>query len=150
MDLSKLTNGGKVAGVAGIILIINLFLPWYSIGPFDANAFDAGFLAWFGSLVAVAGAVLILLKAFAGNAVSLGNLKTEHLVLILGAFGTLLIILKFLVDSDFTSFGIFLGIIAAAAVAVGGWMAMKEAGLEMPSADDFKSIGGGGDDGGGE
>ena len=148
MDLSKLNNGGKVAGAAGVILIINLFLPWYSIGPFDANAFDAGFLAWFGSFVAIAGAVLILLKALAGNAVNLGNLKTEQLVLVLGGLGTLLIILKFLVDSDFTSFGIFLGIIGAAAVAAGGWMAMKEEGLEMPSADDFKSIGGGSDDGG--
>ena len=147
MDLSKLTNGGKVAGAAGIILLINLFLPWYSIGPFDANAFDAGFLAWFGSFVAIAGAVLILLKALAGNAVDLGNLKTEQLVLLLGGLGTVLIILKFIVDSDFTSIGIFLGILAAAAVAVGGWMAMKEAGLEMPTADDFKSIGGG-DDGG--
>ena len=150
MDLSKLTNAGKIAGAAGIVLIINLFLPWYSVGPFDINAFDAGFLAWFGSFVAIAGAVLLLIKAFGVRTVELGNLKTEHLALVLGALGTLLIILKFLVDSDFTSFGIFLGVIAAAAVTVAGWMAIKEAGLELPTADDFKSIAGGDDDDGGE
>ncbi len=149
MNLSKLTNAGKIAGGAGIILLINLFLPWYSFGPFDFNAFDAGFLAWFGSFVAIAGAVLLLIKALAGKTVELGNLKTEHLALILGGLGTLLIILKFLVDNDGTSFGIFLGVIAAANVTAGGWMAMKEAGLEMPTADDFKSIAGGDDDSGG-
>ncbi len=146
MDLSKLTTAGKIAGGAGIVLLINLFLPWYSIGPFDANAFDAGFLAWFGTLVAVAGAVLLVIKALGVKTVEAGNLKTEHLALILGGLGVVLIILKFIVDSDFTSFGIFLGIIAAAAVAAAGWMAMKEAGLEMPTADDFKSIAGGDDD----
>ena len=37
------------------------------------------------------------------------------------------------------SFGIFVAVIAAAAVAYGAFGTMKDEGLEMPSADDFKS-----------
>ncbi len=145
MDLSKLTNAGKIAVGAGLILIINLFLPWQSFLGITRNAFAAGFLAWFGSFLAIAAAVLIGLKALNGKKVELGNLKTEHIALVLGGLGTLLILLKLF--GDLVGFANFLGLLAAAAVTVGAWMAMKEAGLALPTADDFKSIAGGDDDG---
>ncbi len=145
MDFSKLTNGQKIAIVSGVVLIINLFLPWYGILGININAFDSGFLAWFGSLLAIAAAVLLALKVFASNAIKLGNLQTEHLALLLGGLGFVLIVLRFLTESSLTKFGLFLGILASAAVTAGAYMSMKEAGLEMPpSADDFKSMGGGG------
>ncbi len=146
MDLSKLTNGQKIAMGAGLVLIINLFLPWYGILGININAFDSGFLAWGGSLVAVAAAVLLGIKVFAGNAVSAGNLQTEQIALVLGALGTILIVLRFITESSLTKFGLYLGIIGAVAVTYGAWMAMKESGLSMPSGDDFKSIAGGDDD----
>ena len=59
---------------------------------------------------------------------------------------TLLILLKLLADNDFTKFGIFLGLIAAAATAAGAFLSGKDAGVGIPSADDFKGDGG---DGGG-
>ena len=149
MDLSKLTTGQKIAIGAGAVLLINLFLPWYGVLSISINAFDAGFLAWFGSFLAIAGAVLLALKVFAGNAVNAGNLRTEQIALVLGAMGTIFIILRWLTESDLTKFGLFLGIIAAAAVTYGAFMSMKDEGLEMPSADDFKSIAGGDDEGGG-
>ena len=44
--------------------------------------------------------------------------------------------------------GLFLGIVAAAVATYGAFMSLKESGVGLPSADDFKSIGGsgGGDD----
>ncbi len=77
MDLSKLKNGQKIILGAGILLIINLFLPWYrvdfGIASASANAFDAGFLAWFGSLLAIAAAVIIALKVFANMKIKPGR-----------------------------------------------------------------------------
>ena len=148
MDLSKLSNGGKIALGAGVFLIINLFLPWQSFLGVTRNAFSAGFLAWFGSLLAIGGAGVLGAKALMDQKVEIGTLKTEHIALVLGGLGTLLIIFKLF--GDFVGFANYLGLIAGAAVTAGAFMSMKEAGLEMPTADDFKSIAGGDDDGGAE
>jgi hypothetical protein len=136
MDFSKLSNGAKLALIGGAVLIVNLFLPWYSVsaGPFSVslNAFDAEFLAWGGSFVAIAGAVVLLLKAFGTKEMSAGQFKTEQLALILGGIGFVLIVLRFLTETSAVSFGLFLGIAASAVVAYGAFMAMKDAGLGMP------------------
>lgn len=146
MDFSKLTRGQQIALAAGVVLIIDLFLPWYGAFGFNANAFDAGFLAWFGALLAIAAAVLLAVKVFAGNAVNLGALQTEQIALVLGAFGTLLILLRWLTETNLVKFGLFLGLLAAAGVTAGSYLAMREAGLELPDMDDFKSVAGGDDE----
>lgn len=149
MDFSRFTTGHWIAGGAGAFLIINLFLPWYSVsgGGFSAsaNAFDAGFLAWAGSVFAIAGAVLLILKGLGTSDTNAGSLETEHIALVVAVIGTIFIILRWLTESSFTSFGLWLGMIAAAAVGVGAYLAAKEAGISMPTADDFKSIAGGDD-----
>lgn len=145
MDFSKLSMGAKLALVGGAILVINLFLPWYSIdfgiGSVSANALDAGFLAWGGSLLAIAGAVILLLKAMGRQQVNAGQFKTEQLALLLGAAGLVLIVLRFVTETDFASFGLWLGIAAAALVTYGAFLATKDAGLDMPG------MGGGGGSG---
>lgn len=44
MDFSKLSNGARVTLIAGAVMIINLFLPWFSVdtvvGSASGNAFD--------------------------------------------------------------------------------------------------------------
>lgn len=136
MDFSKLSTGAKIAVIGGAVLVVNLFLPWYSISSFgfsaSANAFDAGFLAWGGSLIAIAGAVVLLLKAMGTKSVEAGQFKTEQLALLLGAGGFVLILLRWLTETSFTGFGLFLGLAAAAAVTYGSFTAMKAAGLDMP------------------
>ena len=136
MNFSKLSMGAKVALIGGAVLVINLFLPWYSVsaGPFSVslNAFDAEFLAWGGSFLAIAGAVVLLLKAMGTKDVNAGQFKTEQLALLLGGVGFILIVLRFLTESSAVSFGLFIGIAASAAVTYGAFMAMKDAGLKMP------------------
>ena len=155
MDFNKLwnalSNGGKIAGIAGLYLLINLFLPWYgfSIAGFSEsiNAFDSGFLAWGGSLIAIAGAVVLLLDELGRSTIKLGSFHGRQIALLVAALGTLLVLLRWLTENDLVKFGLFLGILAAAAVTAGSYMSMREAGVAMPSADDFKSLGGGdGDD----
>jgi len=142
MDFSKLSMGAKLALIGGAVLVINLFLPWYSIdfgfGSVSANAFDAEFYAWGGSFLAIAGAVILLLKAMGQSQVNAGQFKTEQLALLLGAAGFVLIVLRFITESDFASFGLWLGIVASAVVTYGAFRAMKDAGLNMPG------MGGGG------
>ena len=86
-DFNKLSQGAKLALIGGAVLIVNLFLPWYSFGAggfsVTANAFDAQFWAWGGSLVAIAGAAVLVLKASGGQEFSAGQFKPEQLATIL-------------------------------------------------------------------
>jgi hypothetical protein len=143
MDFSKLSRNQQIALGGGVLAIISLFLPWYGIdsiiGSVNFSAFDAGLLAWGGLLLAIAGSAVLVLKALDITDVKVGNLAAEQFALILGGAGAVLIVLKLLTDNDFMKFGLFLGLLSAAAVAYGAFGAMKDAGLEMPTADDFKS-----------
>lgn len=132
MDFSKLSNGAKMALIGGAVLIINLFLPWYGTLGFNLNAFDAEFLAWGGSLIAIAGAVVLLLKAMGTRDVEAGQFKPEQLAVLLGAAGTVLIVLRWITETNFVKYGVFVGIIAAAVVTFGAFTSMKDAGLDLP------------------
>lgn len=139
MDLSKIKNGQKIVLGAGILLFINLFLPWYGLGPFNLNAFDAGFLAWFGSFLAIAAAVLIALKVFTNMKIQAGPLKAEHLAFGLAALGFIFILLRLITETDLMKFGLWLGLIVSAILVFGTFLAMKEEGLGVA---DFKALGG--------
>jgi hypothetical protein len=145
MDLSKLKNGQKIVLVAGIVLIINLFIPWYRVdlGAFGSANFNAWhfFLAWFGSLLAIAAAVIIALKVFANMKINAGALKAEHLAFALAALAFLFILIKLLVDLDFMFIGVWIGLIGSAVLAFGTFLCMKEEGLGVA---DFKALGGSG------
>ena len=72
MDFSKMTPNNWIAGGGGLVSLINIFLPWYGFDfGFGAsatiNAFDAGFLAWFPALLAVAAGVLVALRHWASS-----------------------------------------------------------------------------------
>jgi hypothetical protein len=146
MDFSKLNNGQKVGIIGGLVLIVNLFLPWYGAFGITINAFDSGFLAWFGSLLGIAGAVILAGKAFGWFALEArgGAFKAEQIAFLFAAVGTVFVVLRWITESDITKFGLYLGIVAAAVTAVGAFLAMKEAGLSMPDLDDFKPGGSGG------
>ncbi len=145
MDFSKLTTGGKISIGAGIALIIGLFVPWYGVdigplGSVNINAFDAGFFAWSGTLLALAGAVIVVLKALDVTDVKIGSLAAEQVGLSLAALGAVFILLRLITETSFLKFGIFWTLLAAAAAVYGAVASMKEQGIAMPNADDFKSI----------
>lgn len=143
MDLSKLKLGQKIVLGAGILLIINLFLPWYRVSAFgfsaSANAFDSGFLAWFGSICGIAAAVIIALKVFANMKINAGPLKAEHIALVLAALSLLFIFLRLVTETDALFVGVWIGLIAAIGLAYGCFLCMKQEGFGLA---DFKALGG--------
>lgn len=139
MDFSKLSQNEKIAMGGGALAIISLFLPWYGAFGFSWSAFDAGFFAWGGTLLAVAGAVILLLKAMDINDVKVGKLAAEQFALLLAGIGFIFIVLRLLTETSNMKFGLFAALIAAGAVAYGIYGSMKDAGIAMPTADDFKS-----------
>lgn len=147
MDLSRLTTSHKI-GLAGAVgLLISSLLPWYSVSVFSISGWSSGFLAWFGILLGLAAGVILALKAFGTQDVRAGGFAAEQLALALGALSLVFIILRFLTQSSAVAFGLFLGLLSAAAIAYGSYKAMTDAGMSVDDMKDRFGSGGRSDDG---
>lgn len=145
MDFSRLRTGEKIVGAGGLLLLISLWLSWYGVeipelpGGFEIpggidttatawQAFDLiDLLLFLVALIAIAHVVLTATGnspalPVAGSVIATGA----------GALATLLIVFRILSKPDAggadlnLKFGIFIGLLSAAAIAYGGWRAMQE------------------------
>jgi hypothetical protein len=139
LDANRLSQGQLVAAVSAIALFIISFLPWFGIsgGVVVQGAGAVGgsenFSLWQAEnpldiylliviLVALVPAVLALLGG--GGEAPLAPFATA----VLGGVGTLLILYQVFDtpgDAD-RKVGLFLGLIACAGIAVGGYLSMQE------------------------
>jgi hypothetical protein len=145
MDRSKLSLGDQIAAAGGIALLIALFLPWYgvdvNVGGLSAsesvNAWEAmGFIDILLFLVALV-AIGVPVARATGSLPE--DVPGSLLILAAGGLGVLLVLFR-LIDipgSDVPSvaessvdfgrkIGVFLGLIATAGIAYGGWRANAE------------------------
>jgi hypothetical protein len=164
MDLTRLTQGEKIAGVSGIALIlIMLIFKWFgvkvsggalSVEGGTRNAFGAyGFfdIVLFITVVAAVGlAALEASETEAGLPV-----PASAIVAGLGILSVLLIIISIINPPEWSvngvdigdvpgldvtrKIGVWLGLIAAVGIAYGGWRAMQEEGTSFGGeADRFR------------
>jgi hypothetical protein len=161
MDVNSLRTGEKIAGGAGLALLIIMFLSWWGSpevsvdlgdlgggsvnvgGSVSANAWElASFLdiVWF--ITAVSG---IALAALALQRTQLNlPVALSAIVAGLGIISVLTILFR-IIDTPYDAtrkFGVFLGLIAAAGVAYGGWTAMQEEGTSFQDQADRLQGGG--------
>jgi hypothetical protein len=165
MDLDRLTQGEKIAGVSAILLFIFMFFDWYSVtisGISTAVSIEGqGGNAW-DSLDFIPIVLLVTIIATIANAAieaSESEIETPihggTVVTVLGAISFLLILFRIIDTPTFASyggvsaegsveFGIFLSLIAAAGIGYGGYRAMQEEGATFGDAADRLSGGSGG------
>ena len=152
-DTNRLSTGEMIAGISGVVLLISMFLKWYSVsvsggggilgntsfGVGSANAWESfGIIDLILFVVAVVAIANAILKAMARD-VDL-PWPTSTIVAAAGALAFVLILFRLLVDpvdvGDLPGtvdvdvgrgLGLFLGLISAAGIAYGGWRAMSEA-----------------------
>ena len=151
-DTNRLSTGEMIAAISGVVLLISMFLKWYSVsvsggggilgntslGVGSANAWESfgiiDLILFLCAITAIANAVL---RAMARD-VDL-PWPTATIVAAAGALAFLLILFRLLVDpvdvGDVPGtvdvdvgrgLGLFLGLISAAGIAYGGWRAMSE------------------------
>lgn len=166
MDLNRLTQGEKIAAGAAVLLFITMFFAWFgfdtglgelgdefgvSAGPasvtFNAwESFDLIDIVLF--LTAVVAVATAALRASSRQEV---DFPLSTVVTAMGAISTLLIVYR-IIDppgSADRKWGVFLGLIFAAALAYGGYRAMQEEGMTFNDAvDRFGGPGGGAGAGG--
>jgi hypothetical protein len=171
-DTTRVRFGEMIAAGSGLVLFLSLFLEWYSV---DIRGFG-------GDLPTVTGwralgFIDILLFLIAAIAVALAVMKALNvmprsmpaspgmIVLALGIVAVILVLFRIISIPDEgagdipgvdvgRSFGIFLALLAAAGVTLGGWLSWNEEGKPKPgsagSGAGAAGPGGGGALGGGQ
>lgn len=162
MDADRVGRGELIAGIAAVALLIIMWLPWfgYDVGGIaeDVTGIDFGDVAgasvnlsaWesFGFIDIVLFVTVVVAVAFAAatamsQTVAL-PVAASAITAGLGILSTVLIIYR-LIDTPFDAdrkYGVFLGLIAAAGIAYGGWAAMQEEGTSFGDQADRLQGGG--------
>ena len=157
MDVSNLRTGEKIAGAAGVALLLIMFiLDWFTV---DAGGFSFGGNAW-DTMELIR--FILLLAALAGIGLAASSaaqaqvnmpVALSALAAGLGGLGAVLVLFRIISPPDGgvgdaidvgRGIGVFLGLIAAAGVGYGGWTAMQEEGTSFSDqADRFQDSGSG-------
>ncbi|MEZ5171026.1 MAG: hypothetical protein R3A49_09810 [Acidimicrobiia bacterium] len=131
--IKELKPGEMVIGVAGIVLFLDSFLSWYSVdfgfGSYTRNGWQApsSFLSILAILIGIALVALLVIRTFTEVELPdrLGPLTWEQVYTIGGAAAFVLVLIKWLGNTDYTAFGLYLGLLCTAGLAAGGFMAMQ-------------------------
>jgi hypothetical protein len=157
MDVDRLSTGEKIAGVSAILLFVFMFFDWFTVSASNGfvsvsvggSAWDA--LDWIPiflmiAIIAAVGVAVVRLS----DAVFEPSVSINAVVAVLGIVSVLLILYRIVsppssgvdgINVD-PAVGIFLGLIAAAGIAYGGYRAMQEEGTSFGDVGD--RLGGGG------
>ena len=154
MDVDRLTQGEKIAGVAAIVLFISMFFAWFGFdtpGNELGISISASFNAWesfdFIDLILFVTVLVAVGSAVAKAADTVVDFPLNAVVAVLGGLCTLLVLYRIVDPPGGTDreWAVFLGLILSALVAYGGYRAMQEEGSSFAEVGDrFSSRGGSG------
>jgi hypothetical protein len=145
LDFSRLRTGEIVAGIGGLALFVFLFFDWFSGGAEvsgsvlngTATLSHPGISGWDaltdlpGFLIILSGVSGIALACLAGAGRRVNiPVRRGAITATLGVLAVLLILWRMFAGSPTLKIGVFLGLVAAIAVAVGALMALMEDGFE--------------------
>jgi hypothetical protein len=147
----RLSPGEQLAGVAGLVLILVMFLfAWFAIDLPNVNGFDAfdAFSDWVNIILVFAAFAGMSLAVFGGG-VSRLPVSLSVLTTVLGAVAALIILIYLISPPGVPTFGeaavevdlgrkigVWLGLISAIGVAAGGYIARQEEGISFGDAAD--------------
>ncbi len=141
MDLKKLTPGEMVIGVSGILLLIFSFFKWYGVTVLSGTPFEdtVGYNGWqrpsaFLSIVAIligvvmAGHVIADKLAGVDMPERLGKVGWGVFYLAGGVIAFVFVLIKWVGNTDYTKFGLYVGLLTTLGLAVGGFLVANERG----------------------
>ncbi len=128
LDRSRISFGEMVAGVSGLLLFVFMFVAWYDIGFIGLNAWQAFSLVDLLLFLVVAAAVALPLLRAAGAMPALPPATPGRIVAVAGALAFVVVLGRLLVPPFATDreIGVFLGLLATAGIAFGGYTAARE------------------------
>jgi hypothetical protein len=166
MEVDRLSTGEKVSAVSAVLLFIFMFFDWFGAKvegvPGFSGSIEAGGSAWDALDVIPIFLMLAIVAAIGVAVIRLTDADVElpvsmnAIVAVLGGLAVLLILYRIVdppgggdaiagVGVDITlKLGIFLGLLAAAGIAYGGYSAMREEGATFGGEADRLGGSGGG------
>jgi hypothetical protein len=130
-----LSIGEKIIVIAGLLLLIDGFLPWYDVdlGPFGSvtrNGWESPGAIWsvLAILLGLAMAAVVGVKISTEGVIpeNVGGFTWPKIFLGGGVASAVLILIKLLNESSHMGFGFYIGILCVAALAVGGVLMYRE------------------------
>ena len=130
-----LSMGSKGLLVSGLLLFIDLFLPWECVDlfggldiPGQSGTFCASGFAGLGVIVAILAVALLVWEGLlaAGVAINMGTTSPALIGAILGGATALFAIISFLTSLSNVAWGAFLGLVLALAVAYASYVRFQE------------------------
>src|SRR5262245_41314263 len=95
MDVTRLSQGEKIAGAAGAALLIVMFFPWYGSGGINVNAWES--FSYTDLILFITGVAAVALAFTSANGTSLGlPVALSAIVAGLGVLATLLVLFRIL------------------------------------------------------
>jgi len=164
MDVNRLSQGEKIAGVSAILLFISMFFAWFGFDTgvgeiqdqfgIEVGVASVSFNAWesfdFIDLVLLVTAAVAVATAVLRASDMAVEFPLNSAVAILGGISFLLVLYR-IIDPPGAAdreWGVFLGLVLTGLVAFGGYRAMQEEGISFGDAADRLGGGDGGDGGG--
>jgi hypothetical protein len=142
VDPRRLSLGEWIAGASGLLLLVSLFLPWYSVGGQDLTAWRAmavdDLLIAAAALVAVGAAIVVAMPRLAGFSVAAMTLGSIPAIVAL-----VLVIFRLASpapEADASlAVGAWLGLLAALGVVAGCWVGARDEGPARRNPDAERS-----------
>lgn len=147
MNTSRLTTGGMIAGLGGVMLVVSLFLPWYGVS-FEVAGFSKSDSGTGREVLGSIDMILFLIAVIAIAVVAaraagvLPDGPARLIVLALGALAALLVLYRIIdipTDGQVPAHvelsrkgGIFVALAGAVAVAYGGRRSRPHKGRRRP------------------
>lgn len=125
----RLSYGAVAAGIGGVVLIISLFLSWYSSGGFSQSGWESFNFADIVLFVLALLAIAYALIEFTATVVAL-PVGRERALTVIGIIATTLS-LAFLIEGSSDAFGVVLASLASIAILVGGFLAEQRPELSV-------------------
>jgi hypothetical protein len=139
MDLRRLRVGEWLVGACGVLLLVALFLPWYSLGAAwtmdPAFAGNGELTAWEAFTVLDVILLLLALAALSVPIVTAAHrvpalpLALESLTALFGLLCVILVLIRVLNlpgEADTRDIGLWLGFLATMGIAAGGLIGMRD------------------------
>jgi 4-amino-4-deoxy-L-arabinose transferase-like glycosyltransferase len=143
LKLQRLNSGEKIAGGSALALFVCMFFGWFNFGFEAVNAWEA--LHYISPILAIAIVATVGIAFMKASEKSLGDIPEGSVIFALGCLATFLVLYR-LIDpvsspgvegyqtSGSVEAGLFLSLLAAGGIAVGGYMATGGTALDQVKA----------------